>query len=191
MAPARNRRRLPTPIDRGIGLLEVILPRGTPSETVTALPAGQRDSGGFWFPAGYSHPGDIFTPAQRRLQAKQRQVQLVRHGKRAKPPANAPEPERLAQTERPQTDSVSASELSDARAVVVASASAASGLADRALPLPPPAFEAPGRDDSPLLGGTRTRPTPATLAAASQYVDRQPQRAAPPPVVVDSRKGSD
>src|SRR5436309_8297334 len=79
MAPARKRRKLPTLIDRGLGLLEVILPRGSQDDPVSTLPPGQRDTGGFWFPTGYTEPGDIFTPAQRRLQAKQRLVQRHRH----------------------------------------------------------------------------------------------------------------
>ena len=62
MAPARKRRRLPTLIDRGIGLLEVILPHGSADDPISTLPEGQRDTAGFWFPSGYTRPGDIFTP---------------------------------------------------------------------------------------------------------------------------------
>src|SRR5882672_6025556 len=84
MAPARRRRRLPTVIDRGLGLLEVVLPVGSMDSLISTLPDGQRDPGGFWFPLGYDQPGDIFTPQQRRLQAKQRQVQSRRLGSRAR-----------------------------------------------------------------------------------------------------------
>jgi hypothetical protein len=157
MAPARKRRRLPTLIDRGLGLLEVILPRGAQSDPVTALPAGQRDSGGFWYPAGYAQPGDIFTPAQRRLQAKQRQVQRVRV---MKPAAGE-------------------------------SGQATPGPADRSLPLPPPALEAPGADVSQERGRTRTGMPQAAFVASPQYPDRQPERAVVAPVRVDSHKGSD
>ena len=181
MAPAMKRRRLPTLIDRGLGLLEVILPRGAACDPLTALPSGQRDSGGFWFPAGYSHPGEIFTAAQRRLQAKQRQVQRVRHGKRAQAPAIAPA------AERPLSDSALESDHPDVRPGAMESALAASGLADRAVPLPLPAFEAPGGIDSPGRMQLRTSPVPLS----AQYPDRQPQRAAPQPAIVDSRKGSD
>jgi hypothetical protein len=191
MALARKRRRLPTVVEHGLGLLEVILPRGAPSEAITALPAGQRDSGGFWFPAGYSQPGDIFTPAQRRLQAKQRQVQRVRHGKGARPAA-IPESRRAAAAPTsPRPDSGPASETPDVKPAAMMSRSATIGLADRAVPLPPPAFEAPGVDDSREPGRMRIRTSPAPLSAAPQYADRREQRVAPPPVIVDSHKGSD
>src|ERR1041384_961905 len=78
MARARKRRKLPTLIDRGMGLLEVILPYGDQDQAGTFLPEGQRDTGGFWYPSGYTQPGDIFTPAQRKLQDKQREVQRHR-----------------------------------------------------------------------------------------------------------------
>src|SRR3989338_8908694 len=99
MAPARRRRRLPTLIDRGLGLLEVVLPIGHAETMISTLPEGQRDPGGFWFPAGYDQPGDIFTPQQRKLQAKQRQVQGRRVRSRPPPPALLPRP---AGTPRPR-----------------------------------------------------------------------------------------
>src|SRR2546422_9903748 len=86
MTPARRRRRLPTLIDRGLGLLEVILPGGSGDDRLSTLPEGQRDSGGFWFPPGYGRPGDIFTPEQRKLQAKQRQAQPQRRRAREDAP---------------------------------------------------------------------------------------------------------
>src|SRR6185295_11389409 len=84
MSPASRRRKLPTLIDRGLGLLEVVLPVGSVDSLISTLPDGQRDPGGFWFPVGYDQPGDIFTPQQRSLQAKQRQVQARRLGSRAR-----------------------------------------------------------------------------------------------------------
>jgi len=78
MAAAKRRRRLPTLVDRGLGLIEVILPRGSSEDVVSPLPEGRRDDSGFWYPTGYDQPGDIFTPQQRRLQAKQRAIQKSR-----------------------------------------------------------------------------------------------------------------
>ncbi len=78
MAPVKRRRRLPTLVNRGLGLLEVILPRGGSESVASPLPEGRRDDSGFWYPTGYDQPGDIFTPQQRRLQAKQRAIQKTR-----------------------------------------------------------------------------------------------------------------
>jgi len=78
MAPVKSRRSLPTVIDRGLGLLEIILPRGGSESDGLGL-SGQRDDTGFWFPSHYRTPGDIFTPEQRRMQDKQRTVQRRRH----------------------------------------------------------------------------------------------------------------
>jgi len=195
MAPARKRRRLPTLIDRGLGLLEVILPRGAQGDPVTALPAGQRDPGGFWFPAGYAQPGDIFTPAQRRLQAKQRQVQRVRHRKRDATPPIVPESGGTtvggARPSRPQAHSGFRSNHPVVKPAAGESAQAISGLADRSLPLPPPALEAPGADVSQERGRMRIGMPPAAFAAPPRYPDSQPERAAAASVVVDSQKGSD
>jgi len=94
MTSARNLRRLSASTDRGLGLLEIILPQSSRLDPIPTLPAGQRDKGGFWFPSRYTQPSDIFTPAQRKLQAKQRLVQRVRHGRRA-----APQPIDSAQAE--------------------------------------------------------------------------------------------
>ncbi len=85
MSPVKRKRRMPTLINRGLGLLEVFLPRGASGEAEECLPPGQRDASGFWFPAGYDKPEDIFTPAQRRLQASQRRIQRDRHGPKAPP----------------------------------------------------------------------------------------------------------
>lgn len=81
MAPVKRRRSLPTLVDRGLGLLEIILPRGASESPSLDIP-GQRDDSGFWFPSGFTKPGDIFTPEQRRLQAKQRVVQRRRRDPR-------------------------------------------------------------------------------------------------------------
>jgi hypothetical protein len=83
MSPVKRRRRLPTLINRGLGLLEVIMPRGSSDCEESCLPPGQRDTSGFWFPEGYGKPGEIFTPEQRKLQATQRAIQRRRH----RPPA--------------------------------------------------------------------------------------------------------
>lgn len=78
MAPVTNRRRVSTLIDRGFGVLEAMLPRRSIGTSALSLPPGQRDDSGFWFPAGFGRPADIFTPQQRALQAKQRNVQRRR-----------------------------------------------------------------------------------------------------------------
>lgn len=89
MSPVKRRRQLPTLINRGLGLLEVILPRGSSDDSETVLPPGQRDSSGFWFPAGYSEPCEIFSPIQRELQANQRRIQKRRIATRMSPPPPA------------------------------------------------------------------------------------------------------
>src|SRR5207245_2854129 len=89
MSPVKNRRRLPTLINRGLGLLEVIMPCGSSDPEESALPPGQRDTSGFWFPAGYDTPADIFTPLQRELQENQRRIQRRRVGSKRRPPAPA------------------------------------------------------------------------------------------------------
>ena len=171
MARARKRRKLPTLIDRGMGLLEVILPHGSHDGTVSTLPPGQRDTGGFWFPEGYTDPGDIFTPAQRKLQAKQRQVQRHRLKDRPTPPPI-----------------VSGSEGTAAAGTAPSRPHAppdacAEGLGDRTLPLPALSLEAPE------MRLDRTRQAAAvvrsTLPAAPQA------SALAPGPVVDSREGSD
>jgi hypothetical protein len=99
MAPVQRRRRLPTLVNRGLGLLEVILPRGHGGEGWdTILPAGRRDASGFWYPETCRVPGDLFTAEQRRLQARQREVQQRRRRTRiaagASPAAPGTPPER-------------------------------------------------------------------------------------------------
>jgi hypothetical protein len=38
------------------------------------MPEGRRDRDGFWFPAAYAAPAELFTPQQRRAQARQREA---------------------------------------------------------------------------------------------------------------------
>ena len=38
------------------------------------MPEGRRDRDGFWFPSAYETPGELFTPQQRKAQARQRAV---------------------------------------------------------------------------------------------------------------------
>jgi hypothetical protein len=38
------------------------------------MPEGRRDHDGFWFPAAYAAPAELFTPQQRRAQARQREA---------------------------------------------------------------------------------------------------------------------
>ncbi len=78
MSPVKKRRRLPTLINRGLGLLEVVLPQHPAEDLEGVLPPGQRDSNGFWLPKGCREPGDLFSPAQRRQQRDQRRIQRRR-----------------------------------------------------------------------------------------------------------------
>ena len=195
MAPARKRRRLPTLIDRGLGLLEVILPLGGVDEPVSTLPHGQRDPGGFWFPAGYTQPGDIFTVAQRRLQAKQRQVQRYRHKSRGAPPPIVSGSEETAAAGRPPSRPHS---LPGARpgapaekTVAISSGPVAAGLADRPLPLPALSREAPETDVPVDRIRSGHRAPPAALGVRPSLPDPERARAVAARPVVDSHKGSD
>jgi hypothetical protein len=69
-----------------LGLLEIARTRGLGAGGATTLPPGQRDASGFWFPAGYRTPMDLFTPRQRSLQAKQR---ALKPGRARRPPGQA------------------------------------------------------------------------------------------------------
>jgi hypothetical protein len=171
MARATKRRKLPTLIDRGMGLLEVILPHGSHDDTVLTLPPGQRDTGGFWFPEGYTQPGDIFTPAQRKLQAKQRQVQRHRlKGQPVPPPIVS------------GSEGTAAADTTPSRPHAPPD-SCTGGLADRPLPLPAPSREAP----EVRLDHTR----PAASVVRSTLTAPPQARAMAPGPVVDSREGSD
>jgi hypothetical protein len=171
MARARKRQELPTFIDRGMGLLEVILPHGGHDDAVTTLPPGQRDTGGFWFPTGYTQPGDIFTPAQRKLQAKQRHVQRHRRSSQPVPPPIVSGSGGTAAADTAPSRPHAPPEM------------CAAGLADRPLPLPAPSLEAPAADGSRGF---------ATSQVVSTAITAPPRaRVATAGSVVDSREGSD
>jgi len=184
MAPARKRRRLPTLIDRGLGLLEVIVPRGPGDDLLTLLPEGQRDAGGFWFPNGYIRPDDIFTPEQRKLQAKQRQVQQRRlHSRLEKSPVAS------GSNDRRVADAVASAPPADhpARSGETGFDSV---LAERSVPLPPPFSEAadPGSVTKPIAPAASLPPMRSGRAVAN---DPSGMRAEVFPPIVDSRKGSE
>jgi hypothetical protein len=171
MARSRKRRRMPTLIDRGMGLLEVILPHGSPDESVSTLPPGQRDTGGFWFPEGYTQPGDIFTPVQRKLQAKQRQVQRQRVKGHPVPPPIVSGSEGTAAADTTPSRPHAPPEPS------------IGGLADRPLPLPAPSLEVPE---------VRLDRSSAALSGVNSTLSALPRaRAMAQGPIVDSRKGSD
>ncbi len=194
MSPVKRRRRLPTLINRGLGLLEVILPRGA-SETVdTALPAGQRDPSGFWFPTGYDKPGDIFSPLQKELQENQRRIQRrrLRHSRRPPVPAGGdgtmtvhgssggahspPQGAPVSPTHRPPATRTSTSApVSSEITVPLPSLLPQTGA--------PPAIHAPCR--SSFGGQGRSSP------AGSSLLPDPDASALAPPRVVDSREGSD
>ena len=186
MAPASKRRRLPTLVNRGLGLLEVTLPCGPGDDLVSTLPEGQRDAGGFWFPSGYARPGDIFTPERRKLQAKQQQVQ--RHRIRSRhdlpPMVSGSEGTGAADTapSRPHAPPADRPAAPDRPAAACFEGAAA----DRPLPLPPPFPETPG-------AGSSSRTIPTAGSALSPAVPEQPPifRAETLRPIVDSRQGSD
>jgi hypothetical protein len=180
MSPVKNRRRLPTLINRGLGLLEVILPCGSSDPEESALPPGQRDTSGFWFPAGYDGPADIFTPLQRELQENQRRIQRRRMGSKRRPPpppgAEGPlsvsEPSRASQALPAMGDSSSA----EARVP-----------AEMTMPLPAPQPES--RLPQPAApGAVAARFSPAGPPLLPATDTPQPLPAA---LLVDSREGSD
>src|SRR5439155_11281552 len=131
------------------------------------------------FPEGYTHPGDIFTPAQRKLQAKQRQVQRHRLNGACLPP---PVVSGLVGTAAAVTTPARSRAPLDSGGV---------GLADRRLPLPAPSLEAPeARRPAPEVPATRRTPSadaPMRPAPAGSARDRAFVTGA----VVDSREGSD
>ena len=165
MASANSRRRTSKHLEQGLGLLEMMSSSIEPCDAESTLPPGQRDPDSFWFPSGYRQPGDIFTPEQRKLQAKQRQVQRHRRERPLPAPAGlSPTPSGYA----PIAD-----------------------LGDRAMPLPAPAPELPesampagwantGLPVGPQAAAARCRLPEADLACV---VSARP--------IVDSRKGSD
>lgn len=187
MAPARRRRRLPTLIDRGLGLLEVVLPLGPADSTISTLPEGQRDPGGFWFPAGYDQPGDIFTPQQRKLQAKQRQVQGRRLRARRRQPVivSGSEGTAAADTSPSRPHAPPAGRTA---AAAGPDSGTESALVDRSLPLPSPLPEADPRAFPSGSRQSREFPVPHIRPPLP---DSSRVRDSAPPGVVDSPKGSD
>jgi hypothetical protein len=187
MAPASRRRKLPTLIDRGLGLLEVVLPVGSVDSLISTLPDGQRDPGGFWFPLGYDQPGDIFTAQQRRLQAKQRQVQARRLGSRARHTVVVSGSRGAA-----AADTSPSRPHAPPQGRMEATAGDASGtempLVDRSLPLPSPSLEA---DPGPERPGFRTSRAGTFHNARPPLPDDSGLQAQAVRGVVDSSKGSD
>ena len=187
MAPARRRRRLPTLIDRGLGVLEVVLPAGSDDNLISTLPDGQRDSGGFWYPLGYEQPGDIFTPQQRRLQAKQRQVQGRRLGSRAHRSIMVSGSKGTGATDtspsRPHAPPQERQEAMDGGA-----SGMEAGLVDRSLPLPSPSLEA---DPGPNRSAPRASRTGTFSHARPPLPHDSERRVQALSTLVDSSKGSD
>jgi hypothetical protein len=151
MASVKRRRSLPTVVDRGLGLLEIILPRGG-SESGDSGLSGQLDASGFWFPSGYRMPGDIFTPEQRRMQDKQRAVQRRRHMGRPQTPSHASDG--LVPDATP-----SAPHAPPAATAPTGAADPGRAGSDQAGPMPPPLHET---DAHPLSRGPQ-EPAPAPL----------------------------
>lgn len=187
MSPAKRRRRLPTLIDRGLGLLEVVLPVGPADSLISTLPDGQRDPGGFWFPVGYDQPGDIFTPQQRRLQAKQRQVQARRLRSRARRTVVVSGSKGTAAADTsPSRPHAPPEERLEATAGEVSITE--TPLVDRSLPLPSPSLEA---DPAPSRSGPRTSRAGAFTHSRPPLPEDSRMRAQALRGVVDSPKGSD
>jgi len=188
MAPAKKRRRLPTLIDRGLGLLEVILPGGSGDDLLSMLPEGQRDTGGFWFPHGYARPGDIFTPEQRKLQAKQRHVQRQRARSRdVVPPILAGSGGTIAADTPPSRPHAPPAP----RPAGPAGPRLEGALLDRTLPLPPPFPEAPAagpKTHSQSAVASVLPPACAGRAIANESPSIRAETLRP---IVDSHQGSE
>jgi hypothetical protein len=186
MARATKRRKPSALLDQGVGLLEVMLPHGTPDEENSDLPPGQRDPGGFWYPAGYSQPGDIFTPAQRKLQAKQRQVQRRRLEGGPIPPAPVPGSSGTMRVHATLSlPNAASGYLSRGSLPALGTAHAAlyDPVTDSPLPLPAPSPEA--QIPAPRCDTQVTRVAGTALADPSQA------RVLAAGALVDSRKASD
>lgn len=56
---------------------------GSAGDEPPPMPEGRRDCDGFWYPAAYATPVELFTPQQRRAQARQR---AARRGGALTPP---------------------------------------------------------------------------------------------------------
>jgi len=77
-----------------VGLLS-LLGAVVEEEPESALPPGRRDASGFWYPAQYGDPRELFTAHQRTLQEKQRDVHRRRRAAETAPgmePLDAPLP---------------------------------------------------------------------------------------------------
>ncbi len=163
MAPVKRRRSLPTVVDRGLGLLEIILPRGGSEGGDSGL-SGQRDASGFWFPSRYRMPGDIFTPEQRRMQDKQRVVQRRRHV--ARPPAPSHASDGLVPDATPSVPHAPP----DATAPAGAIADDRAG-SDLAVPMPPALNESATRSSSRGPQGSTSpppdHPSPTTRSSTA------------------------
>lgn len=176
MSPVKRRRRLPTLINRGSGLLEIFFPRGVSESGESFLPPGQRDASGFWFPAGYDKPDDIFSPLQRQLQENQRQIQKRRLRARDVPPLPAG-------GDGTMTVNGSSGEAHSPPADPLPAASEV----EVPLPSPLPETGPPSRPRRPFPAGViRSSPAGSTLLPDADA--RPPSTRAR---VVDSREGSD
>lgn len=90
MSPVKKGRRIPTVINRGLGLLEVIVPQSSPEPLESILPPGARDDSGFWIPEGHASASDLFSPARRKQQQNQRRIQRRRVDKASQKAKSAP-----------------------------------------------------------------------------------------------------
>ncbi|HEV8122262.1 MAG TPA: hypothetical protein VGQ67_14805 [Candidatus Polarisedimenticolia bacterium] len=77
------------------GLLSILGAALAGEEPESTLPPGRRDASGFWYPAHYREPRELFTAHQRTLQEKQRDVHRRRRSGETAPdmePLDAPLP---------------------------------------------------------------------------------------------------
>ena len=81
MSADKRRRGQPAAADpKDLGLLEIARAIGRSEGGDSALPPGKRDPSGFWYPAAYEGPMEMFTPRQRTMQERQRIIQRDRLG---------------------------------------------------------------------------------------------------------------
>jgi hypothetical protein len=77
------------------GLLSILGAAVAGEEPESTLPPGRRDASGFWYPAHYREPRELFSAHQRSLQEKQRDVHRRRRSAEPLPgmePLDAPLP---------------------------------------------------------------------------------------------------
>ncbi len=60
-----------------------------PADQASALPPGQRDDGGFWYPTGYVLPRDVFHAATREGRPRRGRPRRPQEGEPAPPPESA------------------------------------------------------------------------------------------------------